>query len=75
MNRPLFTIVGFFLFSLGVLSLILSLVGLKFTFLDAIYNQGVLTVLIQLFLLFGGMIILYLSRVGKGTAAEEGSES
>jgi hypothetical protein len=75
MNRPFFTIVGFFLFSLGVLSLILSLVGLKLTFLDAIYNQGVLTVLIQLCLLFGGMIILYLSRVGKATDAGDGSET
>lgn len=67
MNRPIWTIVGFVMFAIGILSVILALVGLKFTFLNFIYNHGVITLIIQLFLLFGGMIILYVSR----TSGEE----
>ena len=70
MNRPVWTIVGFVMFAIGILSVILALVGLKFTFLNFIYNHGVLTLIIQLFLLFGGMIILYVSR----TSEEEQEE-
>jgi hypothetical protein len=53
------------MFAIGILSVILALVGLKFTFLNFIYNHGVLTLVIQLFLLFGGMIILYVSRTSE----------
>lgn len=65
MNRPVWTIIGFVMFAIGILSVILALVGLKFTFLNFIYNHGVLTLVIQLFLLFGGMIILYVSRTSE----------
>ncbi len=65
MNRPIWTIIGFVMFAIGILSVILALVGLKFTFLNFIYNHGVLTLVIQLFLLFGGMIILYVSRTSE----------
>lgn len=65
MNRPVWTIIGFVMFAVGILSVILALVGLKFTFLEFIYNHGVLTLIIQLFLLFGGMIILYVSRTSE----------
>ncbi|HMR87648.1 MAG TPA: hypothetical protein PKD51_05820 [Saprospiraceae bacterium] len=70
MNRPVWTIIGFVMFAVGILSVILALVGLKFTFLNFIYNHGVITLVIQLFLLFGGMIILYVSR----TSEEEQEE-
>ncbi len=63
MNKPLWSIIGFVCFAIGILSIILSLVGLKFTFLNFMYNHGVLSIIIQLILLFGGMIILYVSRV------------
>lgn len=65
MNRPIWTVIGFVMFAIGILSVILALVGLKFTFLNFIYNHGVLTLVIQLFLLFGGMIILYVSRTSE----------
>lgn len=65
MNRPVWTIIGFVMFAIGILSVILALVGLKFTFLNFIYNHGVITLVIQLFLLFGGMIILYVSRTSE----------
>ncbi len=67
MTRPVWTIIGFVMFAVGILSVILSLVGLKFTFLNFIYNHGVITLVIQLFLLFGGMVILYVAR----TSGEE----
>jgi len=65
MNRPVWTIIGFVMFAIGILSVILALVGLKFTFLNFIYNHGLFTLIIQLFLLFGGMIILYVSRTSE----------
>lgn len=62
MKKPIWSLIGFLMFSIGILSIILSLVGLKFTFLDFIYNNGVITVIIQLILLFGGIIVLYVAR-------------
>jgi hypothetical protein len=67
MNKPIWTLVGFAMFALGMLSLILSLVGLKLTILDFMYNHGVATFIIQLILLFGGMIILYVARTSDQT--------
>lgn len=54
---------GFITFALGILSLILSLVGLELTLLGFIYKLGVWTVVIQLVLLFGGVILMYVSRL------------
>jgi hypothetical protein len=62
MKQPILSIVGFLMFAIGILSVILSLVGLKFTFLNFIYNHGVITIIIQLIMLFGGMIVLYVAR-------------
>jgi hypothetical protein len=62
MNKPIWTIAGFIMFSIGILSVILALVGLKFTFLSFLYNHGIITLIIQLIFLFGGMIILYVAR-------------
>jgi hypothetical protein len=67
MNKPVLSLIGFILFSIGILSVIFSLVGLKFTFLSFIYGHGVITLIIQLILLFGGMIMLYVAR----TSTEE----
>ncbi|MBK9737879.1 MAG: hypothetical protein IPO92_24260 [Saprospiraceae bacterium] len=67
MNKPLWSMLGFVFFAVGILSIILLLVGLKFTFLNFMYNHGVLTMIVQLALLFGGMIMLYVSR----TSSEE----
>jgi hypothetical protein len=69
MKQPVLSVVGFLMFAIGILSVILSLVGLKFTFLDFIYNHGVVTIVIQLVLLFGGMILLYVARTSE--SAEE----
>lgn len=63
MNRSFLLISGFITFALGILSLILSLVGLELTLLGFIYKLGVWTVVIQLVLLFGGVILMYVSRL------------
>ena len=65
MNKPLWTTIGFVMFSIGILSLILSMVGLKLSFINFIYSHGVFTLLIQIVLLFGGMIILYVARTSE----------
>lgn len=71
MKKPMWSIIGFIMFAIGILSIILSLVGLKFTFMDFIYNHGVITVIIQLILLFGGVIVLYVAR----TSNEENADN
>lgn len=63
MKRQIWTIFGFFLFGLGILSIIFSMVGLRITLLGAIYEMGVWSILVEILLLFAGFIILYLSRV------------
>ena len=65
MNKPLWTAIGFGMFAIGILSLILSMVGLKLSFLNFMYSHGVFTLLIQIFLLFGGMVILYVARTSE----------
>lgn len=63
MNKPIWTLVGFIIFCLGVLSLILSMVGLRFSFLSFIYDHGVLSFVIQVLAMFAGIVIMYVSRV------------
>jgi len=57
------TILGFVLFFLGFLSLVLSLVGLKLTLLTVVDSRGAgFGFLIKLLLMFGGMILFYAAR-------------
>jgi hypothetical protein len=65
MNKPLFSIIGFLVFSIGLLSVIFSMVGLRFTFLSWMYNHGVATLIIQILLLFGGIVIWYVARTSE----------
>lgn len=64
MNKPIVTIIGFLLFLLGVLSIILSLVGLNLTILGFLNDIGTgFAFLIQLLMIMGGAIIMYLSKL------------
>lgn len=65
MKSPSLSVMGFIIFALGILSVILSLVGLKFTFLSFIYNHGVLSVIIQIVMIFGGLAMLYVARTSE----------
>jgi hypothetical protein len=58
------TLIGFILLALGLVSLILSMVGLKLDFLfflNALPPGGQL--LAQVIMIFGGVILMYWSRV------------
>ncbi len=61
-NRPFWTVIGFVMFTIGIISLILSLVGLRFTFLSFLHNYSLGYTIFVLTLLFGGMVILYVAR-------------
>ncbi|MEZ4912046.1 MAG: hypothetical protein R2774_14435 [Saprospiraceae bacterium] len=61
--RPYLSIIGFLIFTFGVISVIMSLVGLKVTLMNFIYGHGVWTFVIQLLFIFGGMILFYVSRI------------
>jgi hypothetical protein len=61
--KNLLIVLGFCLFAVGFLSLILTLVGLQFGFLMWIENWGPLMgLIIRLIMIFGGMVLLYLAR-------------
>jgi hypothetical protein len=63
MKKSLLTALGFLLFFLGVLSLVLSLVGLKFSFLAFMDMFGALpSFIIKLSMIFGGIILIVLSK-------------
>lgn len=65
MNRVTFTVVGYVMLTLGFLSIILSLIGLRLvpiSFIDEFFSP-VVSLLIKLSLIVGGIIIFYISRV------------
>lgn len=70
MKRPFWLLIGFLMFIVGILSLIFIMVGLKINLLSFIYGKGVFTLLIQLMLTFGGMIIVYMSQIDRDDDAE-----
>ncbi len=70
MKRPFWLLIGFLMFLVGILSLIFIMVGLKINLLSFIYGKGVFTLLIQLILTFGGMIIVYMSQIDRDEDAE-----
>ncbi len=66
MHKGHLTLIGFILFMLGSLSLILSLVGLNlsiFSFMEKM--PSVTGLLVKLFLIVGGMIIMYVSKMDR----------
>lgn len=65
MKNPYWMLVGFILFLLGILSVIFSLVGLKIDILSAVYGKGVWTLLFQITLIIGGIIIIYMSKLAQ----------
>jgi len=56
-------IAGFLLFMIGMLSLILSLIGIQFTFLGFLETWGGLVgFLLKLLIIIAGFILIYLSK-------------
>lgn len=62
-NKALWTVIGFLLISAGILSLILSLVGLEWKPLLFIYGMGgLVTIIMQVVLITAGFVILFVAR-------------
>jgi len=58
------TLLGFALLVLGFLSILFTMVGLQFSFLKFITNLGGgFALLVHLIMIFGGIILMYLSRM------------
>ncbi|MEM9547445.1 MAG: hypothetical protein AAGA77_15810 [Bacteroidota bacterium] len=64
MNKGIITTLGYILFAFGFLSILFSLVGLELTVLKWLSGLGRGTALIiKLVMLFGGLIIMYISKL------------
>lgn len=62
-NKGLLTLIGFILVSLGFLALVLSIVGVKISFLLWIDKPGPLFgFLIRLLMIIGGFTLVYLAQ-------------
>lgn len=63
-NKQWITLIGFILFAIGFLSIVLSIVGLNFSFLSFIEKPGkTFAFVVKLILLFAGFIMFYLGRM------------
>jgi hypothetical protein len=72
MKKNIFTIVGFLLFLFGISALVLSLVGVKFSFLLFIDKGGAgLGLVIRLLMIFGGLIMAWMSKTNWKAEDEE----
>lgn len=66
-NRALWTVIGFLLLSAGLLSIILSMVGLEWKPLQIIYGMGALmTIIFQIILIIAGFAVLFVARNSAG---------
>ena len=71
-NKGIMTLLGYLLFALGMLSIILSIVGVKLAFLAWIDNWGgLIGFLIKLSMLVVGMIIMFVARADWSDELEE----
>lgn len=62
-NATIMLILGFLVFLLGILALILMLVGVQFSFLKWIDAGGqTLGLVIRLMMIFGGIVVVYVYR-------------
>lgn len=62
-NKALLTFIGFFLVIVGFMSIILSLVGLRFMFLAWMDAAGpLLSFVIKLVLIIGGFTLVYFAQ-------------
>jgi cytochrome c oxidase subunit IV len=65
MSKSLKLVIAFILFVLGFLSLLMSMLGLQFTYLRWLENLPVLvSVLIKLTMLIGGIVLAYMTTLG-----------
>lgn len=61
--KALLTTIGFFLFIIGFVALILSMIGLKLSYLTWIDAPGPLFgLIVRLVMIFGGIVLVVLAR-------------
>jgi len=71
-NKGIFALIGFVLAGLGFLSIILSMIGLKFYFLTWIDAPGSLFgFVVKIVMILAGFVIIYLSLSNNGAEDEE----
>ena len=67
MNKSIVTIIGFLLFLTGSVALILTLVGLRLTFLAPIEALGGgLAFIIKIIMILAGIVIVYIAKSPSG---------
>jgi ABC-type antimicrobial peptide transport system permease subunit len=65
-KRDIFTLLGFLLFFIGFLALILNLVSLQLSFLKFIDMPGkTFGLVVRIAMIFGGMALFYIARNDK----------
>ena len=64
MNKGIVTALGYILFLMGFMSILLTIVGLQLTPLKWISSLGPgMGIIVKLIMLFGGLIIMYISKM------------
>ena len=72
MKKNIWTIIGFLLFIFGMSALVLSLVGVKLSFLTFIDKAGGgVGLIIRLLMIFGGLIMAWVSKTNWKAENEE----
>ncbi len=70
-NKGIFALIGFLLAGFGFLSIILSMIGLKFSFLTWIDAPGSLFgFVVKIAMILAGFVIIYLSLSNSGADDE-----
>ncbi len=72
MNKSLYVVIGFLSFILGASALVLSLVGVKLSFLVWLNTGGALLgFVLQLLMMFGGIVLAWIGLRNKEADEEE----
>ncbi len=72
MKRGIIALIGFLIFATGLLALLLSLVGIQFSFLTWIDKPSpMFGFLMRLAMIIVGLIIFYLAQTNFGSEQEE----
>jgi len=62
MKSSVFTIIGFLMFFIGVIALVLSLIGLRLSFLSFVDDNATVGLVVKLSLIIIGLMMVYLTK-------------
>ena len=64
MKKGYLTLLGFAMLTIGFLSILFAMVGLRFTFMKVLNNIGEgFSFLVYVILIFGGIIVMYMRKM------------